>query len=183
MSRNGTKTKNTNTREKWPSQLKNVEESKRRIIFTRKSESTGKPPATAQDILHAIKMKLLSMKAPAHLRLIKLRYDERGNLTGLTTTQTTADAIVTRVKEELLQTVLRFDAEITEISANEQWIYLKAHGVELGRYCTVNGLNQIREEIAAGPSALELLFVPRWVSGYERMVNLARNGLKLHSSV
>ncbi|KAI0998331.1 hypothetical protein K3495_g9860 [Podosphaera aphanis] len=166
VSRNGTKTKNKNSREKWPSQLKNVKESKRRIIFIRKSDSPGKPPSTAQEILHAINMKLLSMKVPAHLRLIKLRYNERGNLTGLTTAQTTADAMVTRVKEKLLKTVLRFDAEITEISANQQWIYIKAHGVELGRYCNANGLNQIREEIAAGPPALELPFAPPWVSGH-----------------
>ncbi|POS83994.1 hypothetical protein EPUL_004682 [Erysiphe pulchra] len=45
VSRNGTKTKNSNSRDKWPSQLKNVEESKRRII--RKSEAKGKPTSTA----------------------------------------------------------------------------------------------------------------------------------------
>lgn len=123
------------------------------------------------------------MKVPAHLGIIKLRYEERGNLTELTTVQTTADALVTRIKEEILQTALRFEAEITEIVAKQQWIYLKDHGAELGRYCNENELSQIREEIKAGPSALELLFVPRWISGHERMVNMARNGLKLHSSI
>lgn len=125
----------------------------------------------------------MSLKAPAHLRLTKLRYIERGNLTGLTTAQTTADAMISRVKEEILKTVLRFDAEIKEINVNQQWIHLKAHGVELGRYCNPNGLSQLREEIFVGPSALELPFVPRWVSGQENLLNMARNGLKFHSSI
>lgn len=118
-------------------------------------------------------MKLLSMKVPAHFRIIKLRYNERGNPTGLTTAQTTADALVTRVKEEILQTALRFDAKITEIAANQQWIYLKAHEVELGQYCNENGLSQIKEEVTAGQSSLELPFVPRWVSRHEKMINMS----------
>ena len=143
------------------STAQNVEKSKRRVIFIRKEGLQGKSPSTAQDILHAINMRLLSLKAPAHFRLTKLRYNERGNLTGLATAQTTANAMISRVKEEILKTVLRFDADVTEITVNQQWIHLKAHGVELGRYCNPNGLNQLREEISAGPSALELPFVPR----------------------
>ena len=182
VTRKGSK-KEINTKGTWPAPLKNVEESKRRVIFIRKEGLQGKSPSTAQDILHAINMRLLSLKAPAHFRLTKLRYNEGGNLTGLTTPQTTADAMISRVKEEILKTVLRFDADVTEITVNQQWIHLKAHGVELGRYCSPNGLNQLREEISAGPSALELPFVPRWVSGQENLLNMARNGLKFHSSI
>lgn len=82
-------------------------------------------------------------------------------MTGLKIALITADAMVTRVKEAILQTALRFDAEIMYISINQQWIYLKLHEVELGRHCNENRLSQIREKIAADPSALELSFVPR----------------------
>lgn len=43
-------------------------------------------------MVHAINLNLLSMKASAHVQSIKLRNSERGNLTGLTTTQITAEA-------------------------------------------------------------------------------------------
>lgn len=110
-------------------------------------------------------MKLLSMKVPAHLRLVRLRYNDRGNLTGLTTTQTTADSMFPRFKEVCLQIALRFDAEITEVAANQQWVHLKAHAVELERYYKPNGMEQIREEVHVGPSALEMPFIPRWIVG------------------
>ena len=156
--------KNTNAKDIWPGMVKNVEEQKRRIVFTRKTEKTVSSPSTAQDILHAVNMMFLGMKAPAHLRPTILRYNERGNLTGLTTAQTTAEAMIVRFKENILKVVLRFDPEITEITANQQWIQLKAHGVELSRYYNNNGLLIIRDEIAAGPSALHLPFTSRWVS-------------------
>ncbi|POS87913.1 hypothetical protein EPUL_000244 [Erysiphe pulchra] len=177
------KSKNINAKDMWPGMVKNVEEQKRRIVFTRKTEKTVPSPSTAQDILHAVNMMLLGMKAPAHLRLTRLKYNERGNLTGLTTAQTTAEAMIVRFKESILKVVLRFDPEITEITANQQWIRLKAHGVELSRYYNDNGLSKIRDEIAAGPSALQLPFTPRWVSGHERMDFMAKNGLKTHSSI
>lgn len=46
-----------------------------------------------------------------------------------------------------------------------------------------NGLDQIREEIRAGLSALELPFTPRWVSGNERIEHIVINKLKNHPSI
>lgn len=39
-----------------------------------------------------------------------------------------------RFKELCLQVALRFGAEITEVLANQQWVHLKAHVVEIDRY-------------------------------------------------
>ncbi|POS88401.1 hypothetical protein EPUL_000062 [Erysiphe pulchra] len=143
----------------------------------------GSEHIPAQDILHAVNMKLLSMKVPAHIHFVNLRYNERGNPTGLTTAQTTAEAMLPRVKEICLQTALRFDGDISDISANQQWMYLKAHGVELARYYNDCGLNRIREEAIAGPSAIDLPFTPGWVSGPERMEYYSTSGSEKHSTI
>ncbi|KHJ30548.1 hypothetical protein EV44_g3500 [Erysiphe necator] len=118
----------------FPPPTKTSEESKRRVIFYRQEGTPARSSKTAQDKLHAVNMKLLSLKVPAHIRFVNLRHNERGNLTGLTTAQTTAEAMLPRVKEVCLQTALRFDGDITDISVNQQWINLKAYGVELARY-------------------------------------------------
>lgn len=128
-------------------------------------------------------MKLLGMKAPSHLRSTKLRYNEKGNLTGLTSSQTAAEAMIACIGADLTQTALRLDPHIQDVTANQQWISMKAHGVELGWYFLEGGLNQIKEEVTAGPSALELPFTPRWVTSPERMTDAARNGLIRHSTI
>lgn len=108
-------------------------------------------------------MKLLGMKAPSHLRSTKLRYNEKGNLTGLTSSQTADEAMIACIGADLTQTALRLDPHIQDVTANQQWISMKAHGVELGWYFLEGGLNQIKEEVTAGPSALELPFTPRFI--------------------
>ncbi|KHJ31344.1 hypothetical protein EV44_g0239 [Erysiphe necator] len=105
----------------------------------------------ARNILHAVNMMLLSMKAPAHLHLTTMRYNERGNLTGLTTAQTTAEAMILRFKGSILKVVLRFDPDITEITANQQWILLKSHGIELSRYYNDNGLKINKRGVSCKP--------------------------------
>lgn len=167
----------------FPDPVKTAEESKRRVIFRRKAGASTPPSNIAQDILHAVNMKLLSMKVPAHLRLARLRYNDRGNLTGLTTAQTTADLMIPRFKELCLQIALRFDPDITEISANQQWVHLKAHAVDLERYYKPSGLDQIKEEVYAGPSAVELPLTPRWIAGQKRMDYIVLAGTKRHSSI
>lgn len=155
------KYKNLGAHKSFPNSVKSVEEPKRRIIFTRLKGISINPITVCQDILHAINMKLLGMKVPPHLRPTKLRHNEKGNSTGPISSQTTVEAMVTLFGEELTQTALRFDPPIQDVAANQQRISLKAHGVERGRYYPVGGLNQIKEEMAAGPSALELPFTPR----------------------
>lgn len=119
--------------------------------------------STAQDILYTLNMKLLSMKLPAHLRIVNLRYNERGNHTGLITEQTIAECMVFKFRKVLLKTALRFDLYINGVQAIQQWTGLKVHAVVLARYYPHGRLEQICKEIAAEPSALELAIVPRWI--------------------
>ncbi|KAI0996241.1 hypothetical protein K3495_g11938 [Podosphaera aphanis] len=102
-----------------PAPIKSVEEVKRRFIFQRPSEAPQMSSSTAQEILYSLNMKLLSMKLPAHLRVVKLRYNERGNLTGLTTEQTTAEIMISRFQEIFLKAALRFDPHVKEVCANQ----------------------------------------------------------------
>ncbi|KAI0999675.1 hypothetical protein K3495_g8525 [Podosphaera aphanis] len=157
------KAKKNAPKDAFPAPIKSVEEAKRRFIFQRSSEAPQMSSSTAQEILYSLNMKLLSMKLPAHLGVVKLRYNELGNLTGLTKEQTTAEIMISRFQEIFLKTALRFDPHIKEECANQQWIGLKIYTVELGRYYPLGGLEQIRKEVAAGPSAVELPLVPRWI--------------------
>lgn len=54
----------------------------------------------AEDISHAVNMKLLSMKVPMHLRLIKLHHNEHDYLTGPTVAETTAKYNFTSIQGE-----------------------------------------------------------------------------------
>lgn len=153
--------KNNDNKISMPPPLKSVEEGKRRVVFLSSSDAPAASKKIAQDILHALNMKFLSMRLPAHLRLIKLGYNERGNLTGLKSAETTADIMTSRFREVILLIAQRFDPHVKEFFANQQWIGLKVHEVELGRCYPLGGLEQIRQEIAAGPSAIEIPFIPR----------------------
>lgn len=110
-----------------------MEEVKRRVVSLRSPDAPAVSKSIAQDILYALNMKFLSMRLPAHIRLIKLGYNQRGNMTGLTSTQTTAEILISKFRKEILQTALKFDPHVKELFANQQWIGLKFHGVELGR--------------------------------------------------
>lgn len=88
-------------------------------------------------------MKLLSMKVPAHLRLVKFWYDNCGNLKGLKTAYITADSMFSRYKKVCLNIALRRDEAITEVAANQQWVHFKAHPVNLERYYKPKRLDQI----------------------------------------
>lgn len=92
-------TKNKNARDTRPGQVKNAEESKCRKLFTRKVENTGRLISTAQNILHAANLILMVMKASALLRLKRLRFNDRGSLMGLTSSETTAETMITRFKK------------------------------------------------------------------------------------
>ncbi|POS86360.1 hypothetical protein EPUL_000572 [Erysiphe pulchra] len=97
--------------------------------------------------------------------------------------QKIAEAMLSRVEEVCLRTALRFNGDISDISANQLWIYLKAHSVELARYYDDYGLKRIREEAIAGPSAIDFPFTPQWVSGLERMQYYSTSGSKKHSLI
>lgn len=128
------RSRNTNAKDMWPGMVKYIDEQKQRITLARKLENTVSSLSTSQDILHAVNVMLLGMKAFVHLRPIRLWHNERGNLTGLTTAQNTAEAVILRLKKSVLKVALRFDSDITETTANQQWIQLKAHHVELSMY-------------------------------------------------
>ena len=108
---NGTK-KGSQTSNVFPASVKNIEESKRQVICHRSPGSPSKSSFISQDILHAIKMKNLSMKVPAHLRSIKSRYNDRGNVTGMTTAQTTVESMLLRFGEICLQIALRLTRKL-----------------------------------------------------------------------
>lgn len=167
----------------FPAPMKSVDAAKRRVIFLRSPEAPRATGSEAQDILYALNTQLLSLKVPAHLRLVKLGYNERGNLTGLTTEQTTAEIMISLFQEVFVKSALRYDHHVKEVTSNQQWIGLKVHTVEIGRYHPAGGLEQIRREVATGPSALELPFTPRWIVHPTRMEQIVRDGTQLHSSI
>ncbi|KAI0998810.1 hypothetical protein K3495_g9388 [Podosphaera aphanis] len=166
-----------------PAPTKSVERAKRRFIFLRSPEAPQGTSSTAQDILYYLNMTLLGMKLPAHLRVVKLRYNERGKLTGLTTEQTIAGTMTSIFQVVFLKSALRFNPHVKEVHANQQWIGLKVHTVELGRYFPRDRFEVLGSEVMAGPSAIELPLVPWWIAHPDRIADAAINGTQQHSMI
>lgn len=60
---------------------------------------------------------------------------------------------------------------------------MKLHTVELGRYFSHEGLELIRQEVAAGLTAVQLPFAPRWITHPDRLAVAAKSGTHQHSSI
>lgn len=161
--------------------MKSVDAAERRIIFLRSPEAPRAKGTEVQDILYVPKMQLSSLKIPAYLRLAKLRYNGRDNLTGLITEQTTGEIITSLFQEIFVKSARRYDHRVREVTSNQQWIGLKVHTVEIGRYHPAGVLEQIHREVATGPYAMELPFTPRWIVDPTRMEQIVRDGIQLHS--
>ncbi|POS82736.1 hypothetical protein EPUL_004709 [Erysiphe pulchra] len=131
-----------------------------------------KKPASNNDIPGPLKS-----VEEAKRRIIFLRSSEAPRPTG-----TIALDILYSFNMKLLSMKLPAHLRL-EVTVNQQWIGLKVHTVEIGRYYPAGGLEQIRREVAAGPSAVEMPFVPRRIAHPERMKLITRNGTQLYSKI
>lgn len=132
----------------------------RRVLFTRRSESSDLDP---RDIMFEINKALAHARASVAVRLINLKYTEKGNLSGIVSENACADDLF-GYAAIVMPTVQKLDHAVVDMEKTEKWRKLRVHGVALDRYLGEGGLDTAREEIEV-MTGEQLPYAPRWIKG------------------
>jgi hypothetical protein len=125
-------------------------EDDRKVIFPRDG-CTPHPLGNEMDIPSEVNRALRRAGVPDHIRLVKLRRNDNGVLTGLVGDRTNATQFLL-YRETILRAARKADSGVIAVESNETWTRLKIHGVPLHRYMKndpAEGLRLLREEIEA----------------------------------
>jgi gas vesicle protein len=125
-------------------------EDDRKVIFPRDGY-TPHPASNQTDVLSEVNRALRREGVPDHIRLVKLRRNENGVLTGLVGDRTNATQFLL-YRDTILRAARKADSGVIAVESNETWARLKIHGVPLHRYMKddpAEGLRLLREEIEA----------------------------------
>lgn len=132
----------------------------RRVLFARNVQSHSCDP---RDIMFEVNKALAHARAHATVRLIKMRYTEKGNLTGLLSETACAEDLL-HYAPAVMAAVQKLDPEVMYMGKTEKWRKLRVHGVALDRYMGDGGLELVREEIELMMGE-KLPYAPRWIKG------------------
>ncbi|KAI7695118.1 alpha/beta-hydrolase, partial [Hortaea werneckii] len=130
----------------------------RRILFARNGQSHSCDP---RDIMFEVNRALAHARAHVTVRLIKMRYTEKGNLTGLLSETACAEDLL-HYAPAVMAAVQKLDPEVMYMGKTEKWRKLRVHGVALDRYMGDGGLELVREEIELMMGE-QLPYAPRWI--------------------
>ena len=132
----------------------------RRVLFTRRSESSDLDP---RDIMFEINKALAHARVSVAVRLINLKYTEKGNLSDIVSENACADDLF-GYPAIVMPTVQKLDYAVVDMEKTEKWRKLRVHGVALDRYLGEGGLDTAREEIEVMKGE-QLPYAPRWIEG------------------
>jgi hypothetical protein len=106
---------------------------------------------------------LAHARAHVTVRLTKMGYTDKGNLTGALSENASADELL-NYAAVVMAAVKKLDPEVAYMEKTEKWLKLRVHGVALDRYMNEGGLEIAREEIEL-MTGEHLPFAPRWIKG------------------
>lgn len=132
----------------------------RRILFVRNAQS---PNCDPRDIMFEVNRALANARAHVTVRLIKMGYTDKGNLTGVVGENACAEEVFAYAPA-VMAAVQKLDAEVVYMDKTERWCKLRVHGVALDRYMTEGGLELARKEIEL-MTGEQLPYAPRWIKG------------------
>ena len=132
----------------------------RRILFVRNAQSSNCDP---RDIMFEVNKALANARAHVTVRLIKMGYTDKGNLTGVVGENACADEIFAHAPA-VMAAVQKLDADVVYMDKTEKWSKLRVHGVALDRYMAEGGLELARREIEL-MTGERLPYAPRWIKG------------------
>jgi hypothetical protein len=132
----------------------------RRILFVRNVQPHTCDP---RDIMFEVNKALAHARAKVTVRLIKMGYTEKGNLTGVIGENACAEDLFAHA-QAVMAVVQKLDPEVVYMDKTERWCKLRVHGVELDRYMVEGGLDLAREEIEL-MTGEQLPYAPRWIKG------------------
>jgi hypothetical protein len=99
----------------------------RRILFVRNVQSSNRDP---RDIMFEVNKALANARAHVTVRLIKMGYTDKGNLTGVVGENAYADEVLAYAPA-VLAAVQKLDADLVYMDKTEKWCKLRVHGVAL----------------------------------------------------
>jgi hypothetical protein len=140
--------------------LKKHPRDQRRVLFVRNVQSHSCDP---RDIMFEVNKALAHARAHVTVRLTKMGYTDKGNLTGVLSENASADELITYAAV-VMAAVKKLDPEVAYMEKTEKWLKLRVHGVALDRYMNEGGLEVAREEIEL-MTGEHLPFAPRWIKG------------------
>ena len=132
----------------------------RRILFVRNAQSSNCDP---YDIMFEVNKALANARAHVTVRLIKMGYTDKGNLTGVMGENACADEIF-EYAPAVMAAVQKLDADVVYMDKTEKWCKLRMHGIALDRYMAEGGLELAQREIEL-MTGERLLYAPRWIKG------------------
>lgn len=106
---------------------------------------------------------LAHARAPVTIRLIKMHYTDKGNLTCVMSENASADELL-NYAPTVMGAVRKLDPEVAYMEKTEKWLKLRVHGVALDRYMSESGLKLARREIEL-MTGEQLPYSPRWLKG------------------
>lgn len=115
----------------------------RRVLFVRNVQSHCCDP---RDIMFEVSKALAHERAHVTVRLIKMGYTEKGNLTGVMSENASAEELL-EYAPIVMAAIKKLDPEVAYMEKTERWLKLRVHGVELDRYMSEGGLDVAREQI------------------------------------
>lgn len=130
----------------------------RRVLFIRNSRSHH---CDTRDIMFEVNKALAHARADVAVRLIKLKYTEKGNLSGVLREYACAEDLL-EYAPAVMTAVQELDSAVIDVEKTEKWRKLRVHGVALDRYMTEGGLDLAREEIEVMTGS-QLPYAPRWI--------------------
>lgn len=141
-----------------PKVLKKHPADQRRVLFLRQDPAQQSDP---RDIMLAINKALAQEGANATVRLVGLRYTQRGHLSGLTVEHARAEDLL-EYAARVTAAARTLDPAIVEVEKTEKWRKLRVHGVSLDRYLGEGGLELAKQEIEL-MTGEALPYAPRWI--------------------
>jgi hypothetical protein len=132
----------------------------RHILFVRNFQSHDRDP---QDIMFEVNKALANARAHLTVRLIKMGYTEKGNLTGVMGENACAEDLFAHA-QAVMAVVQKLDPEVVYMDITEKWCKLRVHVVALDRYMTDGRLELGRREIEL-MTGEQLPYAPWWIKG------------------
>jgi hypothetical protein len=129
-------------------------------LFVRNVKSYTCDP---RDIMFEVNKALANSRAYVTVRLIKMGYTDKGNLTSVVGENAYAEEVFVYVAA-VMAAVQKLDPEVAYMDRIEKWCKLRVYGVALDRYMTEGGLELARREIEL-ITGEQLPYIPRWIKG------------------
>lgn len=130
----------------------------RRVLFVKIVQTHNCDP---RDIMFEVNKALAYARAHVTVRLIKMRYTDKGNLTGVMSENAGADELLNNAPV-VMAAVKKLDPEVAYMEKTGKWLKPRVHGVALDRYITEGRLDVAREEIEL-MTGEQLPYAPRWI--------------------